>query len=157
MKIIAHRGLTHGPNDSTQNHPSQIQMALHLGFEAEIDLWRIDNRLVLGHDAPEHEINLQFLRDKPLWIHCKNLDALFYLQDFDAEFNFFWHESDLVTLTSQLYIWTYFGKLETMHQRSICVMPEATYPWSEISSMAQQHAWYGFCTDHAEKLRACLD
>ena len=155
MKFIAHRGLMDGPDDRMQNDPAQIVKALDHGFEAEIDLWRVDDKWVLGHDGPEHEIEFDYLKQRGLWIHCKNLDALFTLRGHGARFNFFWHESDLVTLTSHNIVWTYFGKPETVSPMSVCVMPEVTYPWDECKEMVRSWQWYGICSDYVNMLRAC--
>ena len=155
MKFIAHRGLTDGPDEKMQNNPDQIVKALDHGFEAEMDLWYTDKKWVLGHDGPEHEIDFDFLKQAKLWIHCKNLDALFTLRGHGARFNFFWHESDLVTLTSHNIVWTYFGKPETVSPMSVCVMPEATYTGDEMKEMARSWQWYGICSDYVNMLRAC--
>jgi hypothetical protein len=154
MKFIAHRGLMDGPDDNMQNRPDQIVKALDHGFEAEIDVWHVDGKWVLGHDGPEHDTDIGFLQQKGLWIHCKNLDALFTLRSLKHHYNFFWHESDTVTLTSTNVIWTYFGKPETVSPMSVCVMPEVTYGWDEIENMVRSWHWYGFCSDHVNRLRA---
>lgn len=149
--------MTDGPDPDRENHPDQIRLALDDGFDAEIDLWRIDNTWMLGHDGPRYTVTDDFIQDYRLWIHCKNLPAFFHLRDFGSEYNFFWHDSDMVVMTSKFITWTYFGKPETMHAKSVCVMPEITYEWSEVERMAKADTWWGFCTDYARKLRACLD
>lgn len=156
MRIIAHRALLHGPDAELQNRPDQITKALDLGYDVEIDLWRVDDKWVLGHDAPEHEIPWQQLADPRLWIHCKNIEAFHWFRRFGSEHQYFWHENDLVTLTSKLIIWTYFGKPETKHPMAVCVMPEVTYPWHDVVDMALADEWYGMCTDYPERLRECL-
>ena len=55
FKIIAHRGLLHGPDEKIENAPSQIQKALNMGFDVEIDVWVTDD-LYLGHDEPTYMI-----------------------------------------------------------------------------------------------------
>ena len=155
MRLIAHRGLMDGPDARMQNDPDQIVKALDHGFEAEIDLWYVDHKWALGHDGPEHEIDFDYLKQSRLWIHCKNLDALFQLRGHGSRFNFFWHENDLVTLTSQNMVWTYLGKPETVSPMSVCVMPEVTYPWDECKEMVRSWQWYGICSDHVNPLRAC--
>lgn len=107
MKLIAHRGNYKGPNKSKENQPSYIEEAIHAGFDVEIDVWYQDG-LYLGHDNPEHEIDLDFLMrfHNSLWIHCKNVFALSTLSDL-PELNVFWHENDAYALTSQGFIWTF--------------------------------------------------
>jgi len=52
MKLIAHRGLTQGPNKELENKPEQIISALDQGYDCEIDLWTVNSDFYLGHDAP---------------------------------------------------------------------------------------------------------
>lgn len=155
MRIIAHRALLDGPNAALQNRPDQISLALSRGYDVEIDLWRVDGNWMLGHDEPEHAVQWSLLNDSRLWIHCKNVDAFHHLRQF-SDLNYFWHENDLMTLTSKLIIWTYFGKPETRHSLAVCVMPEVTYPWDDVVDMARAKDWYGMCTDYPERIRACL-
>lgn len=156
MRVISHRGLLDGPNPDLENRPSQISAALEEGFDAEIDLWERDGKLYLGHDRPDHPISPAFLLDNRLWIHCKNMESFHFLRDYGQGCNFFYHDSDLVVLTSKLIGWTYLGKPETMHPRSVCVMPEVTYDWDAIASMARSREWYGMCSDYPRRIRSCL-
>ena len=38
MKLIAHRGNTHGPDDDKENNPDYIDKCLSGGYDAEIDV-----------------------------------------------------------------------------------------------------------------------
>jgi hypothetical protein len=60
MKLIAHRGLTDGPNKDLENNPKQILLAIDQSFDCEIDLWSIDSKLYLGHDLPVYPIDASF-------------------------------------------------------------------------------------------------
>ena len=139
MFLISHRGNVSGPNPQEENKPRYIKQALNNGFQCEIDAWFLDNQWFLGHDAPEHKIQEQFLFIDGLWIHAKNLSALSRLTVLDT--NYFWHQQDNYTLTSKNYIWTYpgFGLTE----KSICVMPE-TVPDFLITQCS------GICSDFIE-------
>jgi hypothetical protein len=139
MLLIAHRGNLDGPNPETENRESTITAALDAGFDCEIDVWRIDGRLWLGHDKPEHETSLEFLsqHDLSLWVHCKNLDALIELKE---RFNCFFHDKDTYTLTSQGFIWGNIGSPTT--DKVICVMPPG-----EVGEA------FGVCTDFPKRLR----
>lgn len=134
--IIAHRGNIDGPDPITENREDTIIKAIELGFDCEIDVWKVNGQLWLGHDGPEHETTIEFLavnRSK-LWIHCKNLDALIALKD---EYNCFFHDKDTYTLTSKGYIW---GNINSpMTSQTIQVMPEKA---NEISNV-----YLGVCTD----------
>lgn len=156
MRIIAHRALLNGPDPVLQNRPDQVMRALSLGYDVEIDLWRIGDAWMLGHDGPEHPVTWQMLSDPRLWIHCKNIEALHYLHGHGDAHQYFWHEGDLVTLTSRMIMWTYFGKPETKHAMAVCVMPEVTYQWDEVVEMSRAGDWHGMCTDYPERLRECL-
>ena len=142
MKYIAHRGNLLGPDKDKENNPDYIDEALSHGFDAEIDLWKINDNLFLGHDDPKYKIDVDWLerRSKNLWIHCKNVDALVFM-NYRITFNYFWHDSDLAVLTSKGFIWAYPGKQPILN--SIAVMPE----WhnDDLSLCA------GICTDYVMK------
>ena len=63
------------------------------------------------HGMKGEEIDFEWLLDNSryLWIHCKNLDALYALHA-QEDLNYFWHQEDDFTLTSQGIIWTYPNK-----------------------------------------------
>jgi len=147
MIFIAHRGLTEGPDKNLENNPETINYALSEGFEAEIDVWRKENKWFLGHDYPIYEISESFLTNKKLWIHCKNIDALQYLNRVNYSINYFWHDNDDYTLTSYGYIWVYPGKLVT--PKSICVMPERIMDINFIHKID----CFGVCSDHVSIIR----
>ncbi len=149
MIYIAHRGLFKGPDNSKENHPDQIQLALHQGYHVEVDIRVIDRKLYLGHDEPLYEINDDFINARKFWIHCKNLEALYYFTTHISEkYNYFWHENDQYTLTSKNYIWTFPGKPLT--DRSIMVMPEHV----DASLLnTKQIFCYGICSDFVERIK----
>jgi hypothetical protein len=142
MILIAHRGNINGPNSALENHPDYVCKALSKGYDVEIDLWFMDEKLFLGHDEPEYLINKGFLLKTGLWIHCKNIDALNYLRNIDSSNPYFFHNTDDVTLTSNGYFWTYPGKQLT--QWSIAVMPE-------MAQFNNIETAFGICSDYMEK------
>ena len=144
MIYIAHRGLTNGPDPSLENHPAQIIKAVNEGYECEVDLWVKDGELWLGHDGPQYQVNYTFLSVRPLWIHAKNIDALVWLRENHKKFNYFWHQEDWFTLTSEGYIWTYPG--HTLTNNSICVMPEWSMKPEELVRF--NTPCYGVCSDY---------
>ncbi len=143
MKLISHRGNISGP-DVDENKPSHIENAISLGYDVEVDLWLVNDVLYLGHDNPQYEIIYDFLLDSKLWIHCKNIEALLYLKEMNNTNNYFWHQEDDVTLTSNGFLWTYPGKHLTKY--SIAVMPE-TKPFDNISIS------YGICSDYIKSYK----
>jgi hypothetical protein len=103
MKIISHRGNLKGKSDY-ENNPMQVGAVLKMGMDCEIDLWVKNKKYFLGHDEPLYEVKRSFLKQKGLWIHCKNLEAL---EQVPQKTNYFWHQTDDFTLTSKGYIWTF--------------------------------------------------
>lgn len=131
MILISHRGNITGPNPTHENNPSYLDKAISIGFDVEIDVWVIGDKIMLGHDFPQYKIDLEWLKFRVdnLWLHCKNIEALIYFsKDYtifgsnSMSFNFFWHETDKVTLTSKGAIWAYPGNQPI--SGSVAVMPE---------------------------------
>ena len=136
MIIISHRGNIDGPSNS-ENHPTQISKALELGFDCEVDVWYKNNNYFLGHDEPMYDVGVDFLKNKNLWCHAKNLEALEkMMQD---KIHCFWHQNDDFTLTSEGHIWTYPEK--QVCEKSIIVQNKK----QEI-----QYNCLGICTDYPE-------
>ena len=147
MKVIAHRANINGPNKEIENKISQIYKCIELGFDVEIDIRLINNKLYLGHDKEEEIIPIKELikiREK-CWIHCKNIEALTYFYRNQDKFNFFWHEKDLYCLTSLGYIWTYPGTQIT--SECVLVMPELTINKKDFLTLNKNN-FYGICTDY---------
>lgn len=109
-----------------------------------MDIWVINNTINLGHDNPQYKVTHQWLNDRcdNLWIHCKNIKAIEWFNSIKG-FNYFWHEEDTLTLTSQGHIWTYPGKQPIKH--SIAVMPEIRN--DDISLCL------GICSDHIKNYK----
>ena len=124
MILISHRGNINGPIPEAENKPEYIEDTIRLGYEVEIDIWKIDHQFFLGHDNPQYEIDITWIDDRSnkLWIHCKNIEALGFFNKFNFDINYFWHQEDTATLTSKKYIWAYPGKQPI--KNSIAVMPE---------------------------------
>jgi hypothetical protein len=135
MILISHRGNISGPNQSLENHPDYILTTLKGGFDVEIDFWCVKKKLFLGHDYPQYPIKKNFLNNKKLWLHAKNLEGLIFLNN--TSYNYFWHEKDSFTITSKGYIWTYPGK--ELSKFAICVLPER-FNWKRTKCI-------GICSD----------
>jgi hypothetical protein len=144
MILISHRGNLSGPQPKQENSIDYIDKALSLGFNVEIDFWVDNKNFFLGHDFPEHKIKLSFLEQwhKKLWVHCKNLEALSFLNG-NKLINYFWHEKDAATLTSHNYIWAYPGCQPI--KKSIAVMPELH---NENTSQC-----LGLCSDYIQNFK----
>lgn len=148
--LIAHRGLIDGPNPEMENRPDVISATLDAGYDAEVDVWYMDaeDEWWLGHDRPTYRVEWQFIIQQPgLWVHCKNLDALFWLQQ--STVNSFWHDTDAFTLTSKGFIWTYPGNRLT--RMSVCVQPEWDENWR---TNVKQIEAYGICSKYVREIQA---
>jgi hypothetical protein len=143
MILISHRGNTNGPQESHENEPNYIDLAISKGFDVEIDVWFIDGLLYLGHDEPQYCVNFRWFMDRisRIWVHCKNIEAAIYFGECGYDINYFWHENDTITLTSQKYIWAYPGNQPI--KNSIAVMPEINQESVDSCS--------GVCSDFIEK------
>lgn len=145
--LISHRANLDGPDTAKygENHPDSIKYVLNkTKHDVEVDLWKIDSDLFLGHDKPEYKIHKNlFLVDLPshrIWIHAKNLEALSFCAEVFYDFNYFFHDTDDAVLTSKNWIWTYPGK-KIYNKYSIAVMPER-----DMSNPTLNIA-LGWCTD----------
>ena len=106
MKIISHRGNINGKDQKKENSINKIEKTIKK-FDCEIDLWIWKNKLYLGHDKPQYQIDKNFLYKNinKLWIHAKNKNAINFLHK--TNLHWFWHENDKMTLTSKNIIWSY--------------------------------------------------
>jgi len=146
--MISHRGNLDGKNESRENSPLYIEEALEKGYDVEIDVWYIDGALFLGHDNPQHEIDINFLRNERLWCHAKNIESL--EQMLHNSIHCFWHQQDDYTFTSNGHIWAYPG--QPLIPSAICVKPEvAHYEEGELLRCA------GICSDYIQEYRERLE
>ena len=79
MKIISHRGNLEGRIPEDENNPDYIHEAIESGFDVEIDLWLYENGFYLGHDEPQYQIDLKFLKNERLWVHAKSMETAEFL------------------------------------------------------------------------------
>ncbi len=159
--IIAHRGLVNGPDKDKENTLTAFLSARSQGFDVEIDVWYDNYKLYIGHDTPMYETDIETLQNisrssiddlSHAWIHCKNINAIFRMnQIMTHQLNFFFHENDPVTLTSNGYVWTFPGQQLT--SCSICVLPELIYAYHDVPKLE----CYGFCTDRGKAIRNLFD
>lgn len=144
MIFISHRGNINGKCPDKENDPKYILQAVRKGYECEIDVWSVKDRLYLGHDEPQYEVNLKFLQNDKFWCHAKNLVALEYMLFHGV--HCFWHQEDDYTITSKGIIWTYPGK--KLIKSAIYVMPER-----QTENLRLEVKCAGICSDFIEKYR----
>ena len=142
MILISHRGNINGKN-SLENNPDYVINALYLGYDCEIDVRYENDRWFLGHDKKQYKTNKEFLLQKGLWLHAKNILTLHALLKLDI--NCFFHDKDNCTLTSKGYVWTHPGF--SLEEKSICVLPEL-YP-----KVYKKFNCAGICSDYIEKYK----
>ena len=145
MILISHRGNIDGVKKNLENTPERIQSAINLGYQVEIDIWYAEGFFFLGHDNPDFQIPIEWIKERSeyLWCHCKNIQCIEYLVKNNLDLNYFWHQEDSVTLTSKNYIWAYPGKQPI--ENSIAVLPEIHQ--DDVSKCI------GICSDFIENYR----
>lgn len=154
LMYIAHRGNLWGPNPERENSPKYIDEALNLRYKVECDLWVQDGQLWLGHDAPIYHIHNGFIRcrTRGLFIHCKNTEALSFMRSGEFLANYFWHQTDDYTLTSEGFAWCYPGKTPPGN-RAIIVLPEEWLAKEAYSEYIKLHQVAGVCSDYVAQLK----
>ena len=135
MKLISHRGNINGKIKKLENSPSYIDA--ELGYDVEVDVWKDSDGFYLGHDEPTYPVDLLWLSNRALrlWIHCKNHQALSYLNQTDL--HYFWHHDDDVTITSNGIIWSH-PRIKPI-RNSIAVLPDTEWKVNECM---------GVCSDN---------
>tara|TARA_R110001592_G_scaffold19312_1_gene79403 strand:- start:424 stop:855 length:432 start_codon:yes stop_codon:yes gene_type:complete len=143
MILISHRGNVEGSNPQLENHPTRIDGAIGQGYDCEIDVRVIDNKIYLGHDNPQHLINIGWLHNRKnnLWIHCKDLETFSKFNTYYNKFNYFFHDSDLGVLTSYSYIWS-----ANNVKNGILVMPE-------LFNTKPNNNTLGVCSDYIQNYK----
>jgi len=148
MKLICHRANFDSIDYENENNPNKINYCLNLGYDVEIDVWKIKEKFYLGHDEPKFPITQDYLINNKFWCHAKNLDALYEMLKI-KNINCFWHQEDNFTITSNGYIWTYPNKELT--NNSIAVLPER----SQYDTNTLKRC-YGICSDNVVKYEYLL-
>jgi hypothetical protein len=141
MILISHRGNTDGPSPDIENHPNRINGAIGCGYDCEIDVRVVDNKIYLGHDEPKYLIDIGWLHERRnnLWVHCKDLNTFSKFNTHYNNFNYFFHDNDLGVLTSHSYIWS-----ANNVNNGILVMPE-------LFGTKPDDYTLGVCSDYINK------
>ncbi len=148
MILISHRGNTSQINIELENTEDYIDAAIAKGYEVEIDIWKVDAELYLGHDEPENKVDLKWLekRKDSLWIHTKNRAALEFFVESARDFKFFWHTVDPLMLTSNGKIWAH--DYEDVENEQLCIVPLLSLEQVEAAVV---RPWYAICTDFPDQ------
>lgn len=173
MKIIAHRGNLYGPFSDNPNHPETIIKAWDMGFDVELDLRYYpdeDSEYMSGHDEGVYPINVAGLEPLKTWIHCKDIITFLHIQENYRNYNCFFHDVDVMTLTTSNHIWCHPKILLTLYEyhryndpldfsNCIAVLPEflwSTKTHDEIDEKSFLKKFYGICTDYPLTYRKLL-
>lgn len=162
MRLISHRGNLWGVDVENENKINKIRQCIEKGFEVEIDIRCEDNTLYLGHDKPGEKIDLKTIEElsDSLWIHCKTPATLNYMikhsKFYNGKniFNFFVHEKDPYTITSQGFIWT-TPNSEILDLNCIQVCPENHFNLLDVKSIKNKisNKALGVCSDYIAMIR----
>jgi hypothetical protein len=118
MKLISHRGNIDGLLPGLENTCPYIQRAINSGYDVEVDVRLIGDKLFLGHDHPDHEVSFGWLIDRKdyLWVHAKNFGALSHL--IDQNLRVFYHQQEAHTIINNCnLIWSH--DLSEANEKSI--------------------------------------
>jgi hypothetical protein len=145
LSVISHRGNLRGPKPEEENKPSYIDEAIDEYFEVEVDIRYLEGSFYLGHDKPEHFVDLYWLKERGdyLIFHCKNREALFLLKD---NYHCFYHINDPYTLTSKHKIWTYPGQ----EVGPDCIIVDQGPPLKEKILNWKKKGCHGVCSNYAD-------
>lgn len=148
MILISHRGNINEIILDRENTPLYIDEAINLGYDVEMDVRLIDNKLFLGHDTPDHEISLQWLLDRKnnLWVHTKNFAALQFLINHDLRI--FYHQKENHTIINNCnIIWSH--DLSEANETSIIPLLDLV----DIVKFDGRKV-YGICSDYVLTLKS---
>lgn len=149
MLLIAHRGLTDGPDESLENRPDIVTHALKQGFDAEIDLQIFYDKPFLGHDQPQYLVTAEYLKNDKFWIHAKTIEALNFCINNLQDYKFFFHQNDDCIILQNKYIWTYPRKNIPLTENSIAVLPELVYNLDDLHDLKCA----GLCSDYVGQIK----
>ena len=141
MILISHRGNI----DCYSGHDNELEYidkAINKGYNVEIDIRKIDNKLYLGHDIPQYEVGIDWLikRKQYLLIHTKNIQALNYLINKDLK-TFYHKDEDHVIINNCNLIWS--NKIS--EAMSFSIIPLLSR--EDISNAHLYQNVFGICSD----------
>ena len=65
MLLISHRGNLHGEKKE-ENSPFLLDKVIKMGYNIEVDVWKISNDIFLGHDQPQYRVDGNYLKNDNL-------------------------------------------------------------------------------------------
>lgn len=149
MKIISHRANILGIDTERENNPKYIDECIAMGFDVEIDLRIVSNKLYLGHDYAQYEIDSDWLKTRKdfLLVHIKEIEALLFIIEHKLDIIYFCHTDDDFTSISNGLIWCH--NLNTKMNNK-CIIPLLS---SEQIDTFDQFNMYAICSDYILKAK----
>lgn len=146
MIKIAHRGNYKGVNKDLENSPDYILDAIAAGYNVEVDAWLIEDKWMLGHDFPTHEVDRSFLERPEIWTHAKNLVGYVSLYS-NPKAHTFWHDKDEYTFTSKGIKW---ANIDVPTLDGVMVLPDKGIWLKEMLLKKRIGLPLGMCCDSFE-------
>lgn len=141
MILISHRGNINGANPDSENCPDYVFEAIRLGYDVEVDVWKVGDKWFLGHDAPEYEVDINSLPIDKIWFHAKDMESFISL--FYSGAHVFYQTTEVVVVTNKGHLWYHTGHVSMY---GICVLPEKNgFLVFDTSS--------GICSDYIERFK----
>lgn len=135
--VISHRGNLNSRDVSLENDPRNIKYLLNLGVFCEVDCWYMNSEFYLGHDTNQYLIRESFLENPRLFVHAKNVSALYKMLQ-NPKIHCFAHNNDDFVLTSRGFVWQ--AHYNNLTNRTI-VVDLSKNPNYNVQS-------YGICVDY---------
>jgi hypothetical protein len=150
MRLYSHRGNLSGKS-RFENEPLFLEDAIAAGFFVEVDLWKMDGKYFLGHDGPEHPVELGRFDREEVIFHLKNAHVP-PLTKADA----FAIDNDRYVLTLRGRLWTNYG--QPANDLSIMCAPDLVGVERPLDDFLREIGpdAYGICTDHPVSAREML-
>jgi len=145
MRLISHRGNIYGKQIDKENKISHIDYARGIGYDVEIDVREcLNGRLFLGHDYADESLPLRYLADPHIWVHLKDSKSIDIIKKLEKRIvidaNYFIHERDPYTLTSDGHVWVYPGD-EIVENCILVITKNHDYDLSD-------NRIFGICSDY---------
>lgn len=149
MRFIAHRGNINGKCEKEENTIAQINKAIDLEYDVEVDIRVQGTKLFLGHDSIQEEIDYNYLynRQSFLWVHAKDYPTFIKLYQSNLNLNIFSHDVDDVVITTHGFLW--------VHPRHSLFIPNSiALKFEYAEGFIKEHSYiYGICSDNPAEYR----
>jgi len=152
MILISHRGNVDTINLDRENTLEYIDSAIDKGYDVEIDLRKVDDKLYLGHDTPDNAVDYEWLlkRKDKLWIHVKDISAFCFC--LNKQLRYFFHENERHTLISNGVIWSH--DLNEATEQSIIPLIKDKITKKQLEKYKNV---YGICSDYVAHYREIMN